>query len=166
MPAIITAGGERLARSGIGRCINPRLTVPVRVKKVCSAKYAARLAMTPTTAALIPVSAADSAWFPRSFSTDGAPTRMNKKEGTNVAQVVIRAPSVAATHGSNSPGSRYAETNATKETTRISGPGVVSASARPTHHFGGVKPTVGVNGLLRYVGQSRISTAKGNEGRT
>ena len=62
--------------------------------------------MTPTTAAVIPVSAADSDRLPRSRSTYGAPRKMNTKHGTNVTQVVSSAARTAATHGFRLPGSR------------------------------------------------------------
>jgi putative transposase len=59
------------------------------------------VAITPTTAAVMPVSAADSAWLPRSRSTYGAPSRMNRKQGTNVTQVVSNDATTPATHGSS-----------------------------------------------------------------
>jgi hypothetical protein len=56
---------------------------------------------------------------------------MKRNDGTNVTQVVRSAPTTAAVQGLIVPGSRYAPRNATNCTTMISGPGVVSASARP-----------------------------------
>ena len=62
--------------------------------------------MTPTTAAVIPVSAADRDRLPRSRSMYGAPSKMNRKLGTNVTQVTSSDARTAATHGSSAPGSR------------------------------------------------------------
>jgi hypothetical protein len=61
----------------------------------------------------------------------GAPSKTNRKLGTKVTQVTSSVASTAATHGSSSPGARYALSSATTCTTMISGPGVVSADARP-----------------------------------
>ena len=62
--------------------------------------------MTPTTAAVMPVRAADSDRLPRSRSMYGAPSRTNRKLGTNVTQVTSSDATTAATHGSSVPGSR------------------------------------------------------------
>ena len=76
------------------------------MKSVCSPKYTARLAITPTTAAVMPASAAVSERLPRSRSTYGAPRKMKTKHGTKVTQVVSSAASTAATQGGSAPGSR------------------------------------------------------------
>lgn len=60
--------------------------------------------MTPTTEAVIPVSAADSAVLWRSPSTWGAPRKMNRKQGMKVTQVTRSEASTPATHGSRLPG--------------------------------------------------------------
>ncbi len=88
--------------------------------------------MTPTTAAVIAPSAPASRVFPRSRSIDGAPRKMNRKLGTKVAHAVTIAPARPAAAAGSDPGSRNAATNPTKTTTRISGPGVVSARLSPT----------------------------------
>jgi len=62
--------------------------------------------MTPTTAAVIAVSAADKALLPRSRSMNGAPAKIQRKHGTKVTQVVRMAPSVAAISGASPPASR------------------------------------------------------------
>jgi hypothetical protein len=48
------------------------------------AKKTARLAITPTTAAVTPVRAARIFWFSASSSMYGASRKMNKKHGRNV----------------------------------------------------------------------------------
>lgn len=63
-------------------------TVRVRVKSVCIANQTARFKMTPTTAAVMAVNAEDSARLPRSRSTNGAPAKIHRKQGTKVTQVV------------------------------------------------------------------------------
>src|SRR5262245_8597040 len=96
------------------------------------ANTTARLAITPTTAAVMAESAPESRTLPRSRSTDGAPRKIQRKLGTNVAHAATSAPPMPATSGGSDPGSRNAPTNATNTTTRMSGPGVVSARLSPT----------------------------------
>jgi hypothetical protein len=57
----------------------------------CIAKNRARLAITPTTAAVTPVSAVVNANFPCVLSINGAPARIKIKEGKKVNQVTTRA---------------------------------------------------------------------------
>src|SRR6478735_1783387 len=98
---------------------------------VCTPKKTARFAITPTTAAVTPVSAAARVRFSRNRSTYGAPRKMNRNDGTKVTQVTRSDAITAAAIGSREPGSRYAPRNATNCSTMISGPGVDSASASP-----------------------------------
>src|SRR5262249_1478417 len=56
----------------------------------------ARFKTTPTTAAVMADSAALSALLPRSFSTNGAPRKIHRKQGVNVTQVASKPPSVPA----------------------------------------------------------------------
>jgi len=60
-------------------------------------------AITPTTAAAMPVSAADRRRLPRRRSTCGASRTTKSKDGMNVTQVVSSASRTAAGHGA-SPG--------------------------------------------------------------
>jgi predicted MFS family arabinose efflux permease len=64
------------------------------------------LTMTPTTAAVMPVRAAETERLPRRRSMWGAPRKMNRKQGTKVTHVVSSAPSRAAAQGLRAPGSR------------------------------------------------------------
>src|SRR4051794_40920251 len=73
-----------------------------------SANQTARFRMTPTTAAVMAPSAAPSALLARNASTNGAPKKIQRKQGTNVTQVVSSPPSVAASSGGSPPGSRQA----------------------------------------------------------
>jgi hypothetical protein len=78
------ADGERAGRrrSGTSMRRGPNLRTSVSEKRVCTEKYTARSAITPTTAAVMPVRAAASRRSWRSRSTCGAPKKMNKKHGT------------------------------------------------------------------------------------
>src|SRR5438034_7716907 len=77
-------------------------------KTVWIANQIARLRITPTTAAVMADSAALSGLLPRSFSTNGAPRKIQRKHGVKVTQVASKPPSVAASMGGSEPGSRYA----------------------------------------------------------
>ena len=92
--------------TGTRSSTGPRSMVRVSVKRVCTAKKRARFAITPTTAAVTPVSAAASEWLPRSRSTYGAPRKMKTKQGTNVTHTTSSDARTPATHGSSPPGSR------------------------------------------------------------
>ena len=67
---------------------------------------------------------------------------------------------MAATHGSRSPGFRYAPRNATNCTTMISGPGVVSARPSPRTISPGPQPAVGLHRPLRDVRQHGVGAAE------
>ena len=68
--------------------------------RVDSANVTARFAITPTTAAVIVSSAAPSRRFPRNPSMYGAPRKIHRKQGANVAHTATHAPSTPATSGS------------------------------------------------------------------
>src|SRR3546814_3344036 len=89
------------------------------------ANQMARFRITPTTAAVIAVSAAESAGLPRSRSTKGAPAKIQRKQGTKVTQVVRIAPTVEASRGCIETESRKAARNPTNCVTTISGTGMV-----------------------------------------
>ena len=63
---------------------------------------------------------------------NGAPRKIQRKQGMKVTQVASRPPSVPASIGGNEPGSRNAAMKPTNCSTMISGPGVVSAMPRPS----------------------------------
>src|SRR5262245_4659200 len=65
-----------------------------------------RLNTTPTTAAVMAESAALIAWLPRSVAMNGAPRKIQRKQGVKVTQVASRPPSVPAIMGASGPGSR------------------------------------------------------------
>src|SRR4029077_3620856 len=83
-------------------------TGTVSRKTVWIANQIARFKITPTTAAVMAESAALSGWLPRSFSTNGAPRKIQRKHGVKVTQVAKRPPSVPASMGASGPGSRDA----------------------------------------------------------
>ena len=88
-------------------------TCTVLRKTVWMANQMARFKITPTTAAVSADSAALSALFPRSFSTNGAPRKIHRKQGVNVTHVASRPPRVPASIGERPPGSRNAAMNPT-----------------------------------------------------
>src|SRR5215211_5751786 len=68
--AVMSRGtGRRLASSGSSSCSGPQLQGWLVANRVWTAKYRARLAITPTTAAVMLVRAAERLWLPRSRST-------------------------------------------------------------------------------------------------
>ena len=110
---------------------NDRTGVVCR-NSVCSANQIDRLRITPTTAAVIAVSAPASPLLPRRVSMKGAPRKIQRKQGVKVTQVASKPPSVPASIGDSVPGSRKAAMKPTNCSTMISGPGVVSAMPRPS----------------------------------
>src|SRR5438445_189610 len=97
-------------------------------QKTCQAKNAARLRITPTTAAVMPVSGAVNCRLPCVDSTSGPPRRMNRKEGRKVKNVATAAPAHPASASASGPSTAFvqAPTKPTKATTMMSGPGVVA----------------------------------------
>src|SRR5712671_2775335 len=65
-------------------------------QSTCQAKNSARFTITPTTAAVMPVSGALNFRLPCVVSTKGAPMKMKMNEGRNVKYVAVSAPAVAA----------------------------------------------------------------------
>src|SRR5687767_4991448 len=105
-----------------------------RGQKTCQAKKTARLAMTPTTAAVIAVSGATSRASSRELSTSGPPAKMKRNDGRKVKKVATHAPMAAAANKASGPSVALVQppTKPTKATIMISGPGVVSPSASPS----------------------------------
>src|SRR4051812_37834711 len=103
-------------------------------QNTCKAKKTARLPMTPTTAAVMPVSGAVKCGCRCVVSMNGAPTKMNTNDGKNVNQVATVAPVIPESTAESGPNTAcvHAPTKPTKATTMISGPGVVSPSASPS----------------------------------
>ena len=87
--------------------------------------------MMPTTAAVIAASAAEMRGARVIRSTYGAPRKMNTNDGRNVAQDASSAAMKAETSGSRAPGWFQPAMKPMNCSTITSGPGVVSASARP-----------------------------------
>src|SRR5512144_1647692 len=106
----------------------------------CHAKNTARFTITPTTAAVMPLSGAVNRSWPCVDSISGAPARMNKKLGRNVKNVATVAPAMPASASDSAPNTCRVQppTKPTNATTMISGPGVDSPSARPSIICGGV----------------------------
>src|SRR5262245_16364558 len=116
-----------------GSGTGPPATVTSRtdVNRVWIANHKARFKMTPTIAAVIAWRPADKRSCPRSRSANGAPRKIHRKQGANVAHVATTAPITPATNGSSVPGCWYAPTKPTNSVTMIRGPGVLSARPSP-----------------------------------
>src|SRR5207247_1058630 len=67
--------------------------------RICIPNQTARFITTPTTAAVIAESAVVRWTLPRSCSMCGPPRKTQRKHGTNVVHVLMKAPSVAAVSG-------------------------------------------------------------------
>src|SRR5262245_36623981 len=68
-------------------------------QNTCNAKYTARFAITPTTAAVMAVSGAFNNRRPRLASTNGAPAKMKMNDGRKVKKVTTDAPANPASAG-------------------------------------------------------------------
>ena len=73
--------------------------------------------------------------LPRNCSMCGAPRKIHRKQGTNVAQVVMNAPSVAANSGDKPIGCFHPPMNPTNWRTMISGPGSCFRKTQSVHHL-------------------------------
>ena len=104
--AKISAAKSTLDNTGMSNDSPNDRTGQVCRNTVCSANQIDRLRMTPTTAAVIAVSAPARPLLPRSLSMNGAPRKIQRKHGVNVTQVASNPPSVPANIGDNVPGSR------------------------------------------------------------
>src|SRR5712671_664655 len=127
-----SAGKSTLDSTGMSNDSPNDRTGEVSRNTVCSANQIDRLRITPTTAAVIAVSAPASPLLPRRVSMKGAPRKIQRKQGVKVTQVASSPPSVPASIGDSVPGSRKAAMKPTNCSTMISGPGVVSAMPSPS----------------------------------
>ena len=145
---------------GHAEAVRPRAP---RANRTCSANQTARFRMTPTTAAVMAASAADQRPVaaqrldegraeedPQEAGHEGHPGREQPAER--------RRPAAAAAL----PGSRKAPMKPTNCTTMISGPGVVSAMPEAVQHLARLQPAIGLDRLLRHVGQHRVGAAEGH----
>src|SRR6476659_1945641 len=130
-PATSTANQSTDDQTGTGTGPPATVTSRTDVNRVWIANHNARFRITPTIAAVIAWRPAESRSLPRRVSTNGAPRKIHRKHGANVAQVATTAPIIPATNGSSVPGCWYAPTKPTNSVTMISGPGVLSASPSP-----------------------------------
>ena len=119
---------SKLRERGHRQAIGPSADPADSPKSTCSPNQSARLAMTPTTAAVTAVSAPATWRLSRSRSMKGAPAKMKRNEGAKITHSCDEAPIVPATSGSSPVAPRAPARKPTKTSTRISGPGVVSAS--------------------------------------
>src|SRR5215469_17976161 len=122
-----SAQGSTLAKLGASNDNGNARIGMVSRNRLWIANQIARLRTTPTIAAVTADKAAFKLLTSRSFSANGAPKKIQRKQGTKVIQVASKPPSVPANIGGRLPGSRYAPINPTNCRTLMSGPGIVSA---------------------------------------
>src|SRR5207237_3424324 len=96
--------------------------------RICIPNHTARFITTPTTAAAIPESAVARCTLPRSCSMCGPPRKTQRKQGTNVVHVLMKAPSVATASGGGPPDTIQPPISTTNCCTIINGHGFFSAS--------------------------------------
>src|SRR5437879_6160773 len=104
--AKMSAGISTLDKTGMSNDSPNDRTGEVSRNTVCSANQIDRLRITPTTAAVIAVSAPANPLLPRKVSMYGAPRKIQRKQGVKVTHVASSPPSVPASIGDNVPGSR------------------------------------------------------------
>src|ERR1700730_1382843 len=100
---IARAHRSTLSSLGASKVNNAVLIGTVSWKSVCTANQTARLSTTPTTAAVMAVRAALSAFTSLSLSANGAPRKIQRKHGVNVTHVASSPPSVAVNRGESDP---------------------------------------------------------------
>src|SRR5262245_8950221 len=93
------AQGSTLVIFGASNAKPKPCTGTVSRKMACTANQTARLRTTPTIAAVTAESAAFRLLLSRSFSANGAPKKIQRKQGTKVVQVASSPPNVPATMG-------------------------------------------------------------------
>ncbi len=116
--------------------------------------------MTPTTAAVIAASAPESLRLARSCSTNGAPAKIHSMDGVNVTHVVIAAPIIPAATGANGAASRNAGKEADELRHQDQRPRCRFGQAEAVHHLGRGHPAMGLDRLLRHIGEQRIGAAE------
>ena len=119
--------------------------------------------MTPTTAAVTVSSAAARRRLPRRLSMYGAPRKIHRKQGANVAHTATRAPMV--------PASERIET--ARVLVRADEPdelehhderaGSALGESEPDHHLSGEQPPVGLHRRDVHVGEHRVGASERDE---
>ncbi len=91
---------------------------------------------------------------------------MNTNEGRKVNQVATTAPSMPARTRASVPSAAFVHppTNPTNATSMMSGPGVVSPSARPSIICAMRRPAEPVHRALDHVREHRVGAAEGHQG--
>ena len=130
----------------------------------CSANQTRRLAITPTTAAVIAASAPDRPCCPCSRSMKGAPRNIQRKHGTKVNQAVstrrARPPARARTRRH-----RGRPEKADEHQHQDQRPGRRLGKAEPGQHLARRQPAIDLHRLLADIGQHRIGAAEGDDRR-
>src|SRR5450755_4886394 len=116
---------KRMSASAAAMPISAETTSKLAAKpeghSTCQAKNTARLAMTPTTAAVMPVSGAVSRKLPCVDSMKGPPSRMKKNDGRKVKKVTTAAAAAPERNKASLPKMARVQppTQPTNETTMI-----------------------------------------------
>ncbi len=91
---------------------------------------------------------------------NGAPAKIHSIDGVNVTHVVIAAPRTPAVDGENGAASRKRgeEADELRDQDQRAGRGLGEAEA--IHHFRRGHPVMGLDRLLRHIGEHRIGAAE------
>ncbi len=119
--------------------------------------------MTPTTAAVMAASAPDSRRLERNCSTNGAPAKIQSIDGTKVTQVVSAAPRMPAATGENGSGIAIGREEADELRHQDQRPRRRLGEAEAVDHFRRGHPAIGLDRLLRHVGEQRIGAAEAHD---
>jgi tetratricopeptide (TPR) repeat protein len=150
---------EPLEAAGEGRA-----SVPCG-QSTCQPKNSARFRITPTTAAVMPVSGAVNFRSPWVDSTSGAPARMNRKLGRKVKKVATAAPAKPASSSMIraedllGPGADEADEGHHHDQRPRRG----LAQRQAVDHLRAGQPAVGLDPALVDVGQHRVGAAEGDQ---
>ena len=100
--------------------------------------------------------------FPRSASMNGAPRKIQRKQGAKVTQVASRPPSVAGQERGQPRRSRKAPRKPTNCSDHDQRPGRRLGHAEAVEHLARLEPAIGADRLLCDIGEHRIGAAEGH----
>ena len=120
--------------------------------------------MTPTTAAVIPVSAAVRWGLWRSRSTYGAPRKMNRKHGTNVTHVASSDRDHSGDPGVEGAGVAVGADERHQLHDHDERPRCGLGEGESVHHLAGSQPVVDVDRLLGDVGEDGVRATERDDG--
>ena len=100
----------------------------------------------------------------RSASTNGAPRKIQRKQGVKVTQVVRRPPSVAGQQRRQGTGLAEGGQKADELRDHDQRPGRRLGHAEAVQHLAWLQPVIVLDRLLGDIGQYRVGAAEGDDG--